>query len=106
MLLAGAGEPFGAVAGLEDVELLGQHELVGQRLAQVGVVVDHQDFLQGAHPSSPSRASSCWLPNAARNNFMRTAHGSVSARVAYVSSPGRLSGYERCEQEKVPWASA
>ena len=44
VLLAGAGEAALAVAGLEDVELLGQHELVRQRLAQVGVVVHEEDL--------------------------------------------------------------
>ena len=64
VLLAGAGEAAVAVAGLEDVELLGQHQLVGQRLAQVGVVVDEEDLLHCCHVCLSFLSSSCWFPTA------------------------------------------
>ena len=45
--------PLDTIGGLEDVEVLGHHQLLGQRLAQVVVVVHKQDLAKLCHGSAP-----------------------------------------------------
>ena len=40
---------LGARAALENVKVLGRHQLLCQRLAQIGVVVDQKDLFQPSH---------------------------------------------------------
>ena len=91
VLLLGPRQPVGAGAGLEDVELLGQHQLVGQRLAQVGVVVDHQDFLQRAHGHLRCFDTSLRAVRVAGNDRGVGAHATVSADARLLQSRPRAS---------------
>ena len=71
VLLLRPGQPLLAVAGLEDVELLGGDELVGQRLAQVRVVVHHQDLAQGTHCRLSRFDFELFVPYVPRNDRRR-----------------------------------
>src|SRR5690606_17190010 len=76
VLFGGLLQALGAVGGLEDVELLGRDQLVGERLAQVGIVVDHKNLLQATHGAllfGLAVGFRVW-----RQYFRNRAHGTVS----------------------------
>ena len=68
---------FGAVTSLEDIEIFCHNELFAQRLAQVLVIIDKQDFLELCHES----LRFCWITDVPKTRIrqvmLQIAHGLV-----------------------------
>ena len=68
-----------AVAGFEDIEILGHDKLFGQGLAQVFIIIDKQDFLDLGHIDLPfpCYVMTCGPPACERQELLQFSHGLV-----------------------------